>query len=335
MTLKDIAKNLNISVATVSKALKDYDDVSAATKARVQDYVEKVKFTPNSVAASLRTQKTKTIGVVIPELNHYFFSAVLSGILTEAEKHDYTVIIQQTHESYNAEKRQIKKLLFKRVDGILISMAGKTNDTQHLKDVVDSETVLIQFDKISKLVAASKIIIDDRKAAFNIVEHLHQQGKKTIAHLRGPLLPQVAIDRFIGYKQALEHFQLSYDAKRVVVCDKGIRREGYTATAKLLQKDPTIDAIFAHTDSVALGAIDYLLAHEIKIPEQVAVVGFSNWEISKHSRPQLTTVNQPGIKMGRVAFQQFLKEVDLKHKKEALAPETIIIPSRLIHRQSS
>ena len=217
----------------------------------------------------------------------------------------------------------------------MISIAGKTNDTRHLKDVIDSETILIQFDKISKLLAASKIIIDDRKAAFKIVEHLHQQGKKTIAHLRGPLLPQVAIDRFIGYKQALEHFRLSYDANRVIVCDKGIRREGYTATAKLLKNDPNVDAIFAHTDSVALGAIDYLLAHDIKIPEQVAVIGFSNWEVSKHSRPQLTTVHQPGIKMGRVVFQQFLKEVALKYKNEAVVPETIIIPTRLIHRQSS
>jgi len=204
LTLKDIAQTLGISIATVSKALKDYDDISPETKKRVKEYAEKVNFKPNVQASFLRTQKTKLLGVIIPELNNDFFNETLKGILSEAEKNKYHVVVLCSKESYEKEVIQINELVQLKVDGIFLSISNKTYKYNHLKEVQQQKIPLILFDRIAKSIPSFRVIIDDQKAAFLATEHLIKQGCKNIAHFRGNLIPQMSIDRFIGYKKALE-----------------------------------------------------------------------------------------------------------------------------------
>ena len=335
LTLKDIASALNISVTTVSKALKNYPDVSVKTKERVKAYAEKVNFTPNSFAAYLRTHESKTVGIVIPRLNHFFFSSILRGIITEAEKHEYMTFILCSDESYELEKTQIQQLLNKNVDGIFLSIADKTHDLTHIQNIMDKDTNLVIFDKYSKLTPCSSVVIDDRKAAYNAVEHLIKKGKKRIAHFRGPLLPQNSIDRFLGYRQALEENGIEYDKDLVFICNEINDSEGYDHMQLILDQKMDVDAVFVVADLPAVGAIKCLIENKVQIPEEIAVMGFSNWLISSLITPSLSTIDQPGELMGRKAFQVFLDERDTKKRNEPVVFQKYEIETTLIERKST
>ena len=335
LTLKDIAKTLNLSITTVSKALKDYPDVSAKTKERVRAYAEEVNFTPNAYAAFLRTQESKIIGVIIPRLNHYFFSNVLKGIMKAAEEHSYMVIVLNSEESYELEQKQVDRLLRQNVDGILMSIADSTHDLEHINKITKQNIPLVFFDKYSKLSNCSSVIINDQNAAFAAVEHLIKQGKKNIAHFRGPLLPQNSIDRFLGYRKALDHYGIKYRKEWVFRCDDISSDEGYAYTQSIVEKHPEIDAIFAVADMPAIGAIKYLNEQKIKIPNQIAVMGFSNWKIANLITPGLSTINQPGELMGKKAFELFYTELQ-NVKKGVIAEKQIVeLETDLIIRNST
>lgn len=335
LTLKDIAATLDISVTTVSKALQNYPDVSEKTKERVKAYAEKVNFKPNSFAAYLRTHESKTVGIVIPRLNHFFFSSILRGIISEAEKHEYMTFILCSDESYELEKTQINRLLNKNVDGIFLSIADKTHNLSHIQNIMNKGTNLVIFDKYSKLTTCSSIVIDDQKASYTAVEHLIKKGKKRIAHFRGPLLPQNSIDRFLGYRKALEDHGIEYNKDLVFICDEISNREGYDHMQTILDKKLDVDAVFAVADLPAIGAIKCLIENNIKIPEEISVMGFSNWSISSLITPTLSTIDQPGELMGRKAFQVFLEERDAKKRKEPLVFKKYIIETTLIERKST
>ena len=335
LTLKDIAIALNISVTTVSKALKNYPDVSVKTKERVKAYAEKVNFTPNSFAAYLRTHESKTVGIIIPQLNHFFFSSILRGIITEAEKNEYMTFILCSDESYELEKTQIQRLLNKNVDGIFLSIADKTHDLTHIQNIINKDTNLVIFDKYSKLTPCSSVVIDDRKAAYTAVEHLIKKGKKRIAHFRGPLLPQNSIDRFLGYRRALEENGIEYDKDLVFICDEINDSEVYDHMQQILDQKMDVDAIFAVADLPAVGAIKCLIENKVQIPEEIAVMGFSNWLISSLITPSLSTIDQPGELMGRKAFQVFLDERDTKKRNEPVVFQKYEIETTLIERKST
>ena len=335
LTLKDIAKTLNLSITTVSKALKDYSDVSAKTKERVKAYAKEVNFTPNAYAAFLRTQESKIVGVIIPRLNHYFFSNVLRGIMNAAEEHNYMVIVLNSEESYELERKQVDRLLRQNVDGILMSIADSTHDLDHINKIIKQNIPLVFFDKYSKLSDCSSVIINDQKAAFTAVEHLIKQGKKNIAHFRGPLLPQNSIDRFLGYRKALEHYELPYNKEWVFRCDHISSDEGYAYAKRIVEHHPEIDAIFAVADMPAIGAIKYLTEQNITIPEQIAVMGFSNWKISNLITPALSTVNQPGESMGHKAFELFYNELQQIKKGKTKKKEIVEMETNLIVRNST
>lgn len=333
-TLKDIAKALNLSVTTVSKALNDYQDISSATKQRILDYVKKVDFTPNTFATSLRKKESKIVGIIVPAMAHYFFSKLLQGIIEKAEENNYLVIVLRSN-NYELEKIQIRRLLKQKVDGIFLSLADNSYDIDHLEEISKSDTVLIQFDRVSKIAQSSKVVINDREAASTAVQHLIDRGKRKIAHFRGGLMPQVAIDRFIGYRKTLEKNGIEFRPDYVHICEKGNETQGYDAAQKLLKQHPDIDGIFAHTDMTALGAIRYLKQQKISIPEKVGVVGFSNWEVSALMSPSLTTIDQPGKKMGKAIFSQFLKDLKTLKAKKKIEFKTKVIKTQLIQRQSS
>ena len=337
VTLKQIAEELGISVATVSKALKDYSDVNKKTRALVRETAHRLNYKPNSFAVNLRTKESKTIGIIIPEIVHHFFSSVIKGIVSQAEKKGYLVIMLQSNESYELEKKQLDLLISKRVDGVLISLANNTKNFDHIKNIISQDIPLVMFDKIAKVVNCSKVIIDDRKAAYMATQHLINIGCKKIAHFRGPILPQNSIDRFLGYKQALIDNNINYDSSLVYIneCSDKSFEEGKKNAKQLLKDHRDVDGIFINTDLVAIGAMTLFLEKGIKIPEQINIVGFSNWFMSSVISPSLTTVDQPGFKMGKKAFKILYKEMMAKKQNKNFKYKQVVLDTDLVVRNST
>jgi LacI family transcriptional regulator len=334
-TLKEIATMLGISITTVSKALKDYPDVSAKTKKAVKDLAEQLNFTPNSFAVNLRTKESRTIGLIIPEVVHHFFSNVIKGVIEEADKNGYLVIILQSNESLELEQKQVELLFNKRVDGILMSLSNDSNDDHHLKSIITRGIPFVQFDKISKLIPSSKVIINDQKAAAVAVQHLIDIGCKKIAHIRGPENPQNAIDRFLGYKKTLEKNGIPYDSKLVYTCQNVTYEEGVKFAEQIVKEHPDVDGIFAITDLVAVGVLYYLNEKKINIPNQIALIGFSNWFIGQVMVPKLSTIDQPDYTMGIAAFSLLLEEMNCRRDGSLFSPRTVELETGLIVRESS
>ena len=335
ITLKEIATTLGISITTVSKALKNYPDVSAKTKQAVIDLAQNLHYTPNSFAVNLRTKESKTIGLIIPEVMHHFFSNVINAIIDEAEKNGYLVIILQSNESMVLEKKQVDLLINKRVDGIMISLSNETNYDEHIQQIINRKIPFVMFDKITKLAECSKVIINDQKAAFNAVQHLIDRGCKKIVHIRGPLNPQNSIDRFIGYKKALEKNNIPYDSNLVYTCVRVDFQEGFDFTRQIMNEHPDVDGIFVITDLVAAGVISYCNENNVRIPEQVAVVGFSNWFMAQVISPKLSSVEQPSHEMGVASFNILLEEMICHRDEIPFKPRTIVLETKVINRESS
>ena len=334
-TLKEIAETLGISITTVSKALKNYSDVSEKTRKAVIALAEELSYTPNSFAVNLRTKESKTIGLIIPEVVHHFFSNVINGIIAEAEKKGYLVIILQSNESLELEKKQVALLINKRVDGIIMSLSNESNNDFHIKDILRKEIPFVQFDKISQLIPSSKVIINDQKAAMEAVQHLIDKGCKKIAHIRGPENPQNAIDRFIGYKKALEKNGIPYDSKLVYSCKNVTFEEGIEFAKQIVDEHPDVDGIFVITDLVAVGVLAYFNEKGIQVPNQIAVIGFSNWFMSQVITPKLSTVDQPSYEMGVAAFSLLLEEMICRKDGKVFIPRTIELETSIIERDSS
>ncbi|GAA4056790.1 MULTISPECIES: LacI family DNA-binding transcriptional regulator [Flavobacterium] len=334
-TLKQIAETLGISITTVSKALKNYPDVSAKTKKKVLELAQTLQYTPNSFAVNLRTRESRTIGLIIPEVVHHFFSNVINGIIAEAEKNGYLVIILQSNESLELEKKQVDLLINKRVDGIIMSLSNESNDDEHIKDIIRREIPFVMFDKISKLINCSKVIINDQKAAFEAVEHLISKGCKKIAHIRGPVNPQNSIDRFLGYKKAIEKNNLNFDSKLVYTCKNVTFDEGKEFAAQIIKDHPDVDGIFVITDLVAVGVIAYFNENNINVPNQIKVIGFSNWFMSQVITPKLSTIDQPSYEMGVNSFNLLLEEINQRKELLEFKPKTIELQTSIIEREST
>ena len=336
ITLKDIANALNISVTTVSKALRGYIDVGASTKKAVLKMAKEMNYTPNTVSVNLRTQQTKTIGVIIPSIVHQFFSNVMDGIINEAEKHGYLVITLQSNEKLEFEKKQLHLLQQKRVDGILMSLSNETYQFDHINELLQNKMPIVLFDKIGKLVKCSKVIIDDQSAAYNAVSYLIEKGYKRIAHFRGSLQPQNSIDRFLGYKKALIDHGIKFDSSLVYLCDNNDDfNDGYNNAQKIVNEQHDVDAIFAITDVVAVGILKCFNENNVKIPEDIAVFGFSDWFMSSVVTPTLSSVVQPGFEMGRKATEILIEEIKFEHKKIPYSFQKIVLPTSLVIRKST
>lgn len=335
VTLKEISRMLGLSTSTVSKALKGYTDINAQTKIRVQELAKKLNYTPNAFAQSLRSHETKIIGVLVPDLVHDFFSSILNGVIQEAEKHGYLVIVLQSHESYEDEIKQLKLLVDKNIDGILLSLSDKTVKYDHINNVITEGIPVVLFDKITHLIDCPKVIINDRKAAFSATEHLIKIGCKTIAHITGPLKPKTTIDRYMGYKTALEAYKLPFDKSLIYTSENLAFDDGYNLSTQMMAEHPNIDGIFAFIDPVAIGVLKGLNEQKIKVPKQVSVIGFSNWFMSKTTTPSLTTIDQPGDDIGKNAFQLLLKNLNQKREGKVLTSEIVEIPTSVVIRNST
>jgi LacI family transcriptional regulator, galactose operon repressor len=335
VTLKKIASTLGISTATVSKALKDYPDISEKTKEKVRSLAKSLNYKPNSFAQSLRNQESKIIGLIIPTIVHHFFSNIINGVIDAASEQGYLVITLQSNESYEDEKNKINLLLEKNVDGILLSLSDKTVNYKHINQLIDGNVPVVLYDKISKSINCSKVIIDDKKAAFNATEYLIKTGCKKIAHIRGPLKPQTTIDRFMGYKKALEVNNIPFDKNLVYIRHNFSFEDGYNITSQIIEDHNDVDGIITFTDLVATGVLVKLKELGVNVPNQISVMGFSNWFISKITSPTLSTVDQPGYEMGRKSFTLLYNELNQIRNGEPIRYEIVEVATKVIPRNST
>lgn len=335
VTLKKIAEELGISIATASKALKGYPDISDATKKKVLDLAEKLNYRPNSFAQSLRSSESKIIGLIIPEIAHDFFAKVIHGVITCAKSNGYAVIVLQSGDSYEKEKEQLGMLLDKNVDGVLISLSNNTKDIGHIKEMKSKGIPLVLYDRIYKLLDCSKVVINDKKAAYNATTHLIHTGCKKIAHIGGNLDPQTTIDRFLGYKAAIDDSDIEYDKSLVYTAKNLSFDDGYQIAEQMIKDHKDLDGIFALTDIIATGVLMKLKEMDVQIPEQISLIGFSNWFLTNVTTPKISTVNQPGFKMGCKAFDLLFKEIQAKKHGMLFEKEIVELPTELILRNST
>jgi LacI family transcriptional regulator len=334
ITIKDIARELGVSPSTVSRALKDHPDISQETKKKINELAKKLNYQPNTVALSLRQSKTNTLGVIIPEIAHFFFSAVISGIEDIAHDAGYHVIITQSNESFEREVMNTKALFNSRVDGILMSISKETENYDHLQSLLDYEIPLVFFDRIIDSLNACKVIVNDEQGAYEATTHLIEQGCYRIAHLAGPQNLAISKNRLNGYKAALANNRYMIDENLIKVCGLGTFEEAEAITNEILDYRFPPDAIFANNDVAAYGAMMAIRKKKLRIPEDVAIVGFSNWRFSSLIQPALSSVTQPGFKMGQEATRLLMKQINKGEDEESIT-ETISLKTNLVVRDSS
>lgn len=331
-TIVDIAEVLGISKSTVSRALTDHPDVNPGTKKAVIELATQLEYERNALAINLLRQKTNIIGVIVPNIVRHFFSSTISGIEDIAYNAGYKVMMCQSNETYEREIINTHVLATSRVDGVLVSVSKETKDFDHFKQFYKKGIPLVFFDRIGEGIPASRVISDDTLGAFKAVEHLIRQGCKRIAHLTGPAHLSISRDRLKGYLQALEHYQLPVDPTLIIPCDL-TEAGAHACTTRLLDLPQRPDGLFALVDIVGIGALHALRERQVKVPEEIAVVGFGNEPIASYIRPALSTVEQPAYEIGRLAAQLFLDQV---HREGMpFVPETRVLQTELIVRDSS
>ena len=311
LTMKDIARELGISVATVSRALKDSPRISADRCAAVQKFAKEHNFVPNAIAESLRYARVrpqKIIGVIIPELAHYYFSTVLSGIEEEASSRGYRIMVAQSSESYDREVKICQSFYENKVCGIIVSQAKDTQKYDHFQMLLDAGLPLVFYDRICTGVNASRVVVDDYMGAYNAVTHLIETGCKRIAFYGSPMQLEISKNRYNGYKDALLKHGLSVDKNVVIVCDN--RNDAEQITPSIMSIDNPPDGFFAVNDDTAIGIL-YTVKHAgYRVPEDISICGFTNGQRAIACDPMLTTVEQRGHRVGEESAQILMDKVE-------------------------
>lgn len=332
VTIKDIAKELQISPSTVSRALSNSPLVKPETKMAVVKLAKELNYTPNLTALSLKNKSTKTIGIIIPKIVHEFFALVIRGIEEYAYSNGFSVILCSSHNSYEREVIDSNTLLNGRVDGVLACVSGETLNFDHYRKFVDRKIPLVFFDCICNEIPAHKVVIDDFDAGYKATKHLIEQGSDTIAFLGGPSNLLTNQDRLSGYKEALKKSDLIFNKDLVVNIGLGEDfNEGYSVVQKLLARHK-FNGLFATTDMLAIGAIKAMKSASIKTPKDIAVIGFSNWEISQFFEPTISTVSQPGFEMGYKSAELLIEQIvtGISNKDQ-----THVLNTEVVARESS
>lgn len=310
-TMKDIARELGISVATVSRALNDSPSISKERRETIQRYAKEHDFTPNSTARDLRNTRRgpiKIIGVIMPEIVHYYFSTVLDGIEEEASRRGYRVIVAQSHEEYEREVKICRSMYENRVCGLIVSLAKETKQYDHFVELQQKGLPLVFYDRICHGINASRVVVDDYNGVFGAVSYLIETGCRRIAYYGAPMHLEISKNRYNGYKDALLKNGIAVDDDLVFICDNC--EDAELLTPKLLAAEQRPDAFFAVNDDTAIGIVHACNAMGVKVPEEVSICGFSDGFRAKACNPQLTTVNQRGNEVGREAVDVLLSEVE-------------------------
>lgn len=331
ITIKDIAKALHVSASTVSRSLADHPDISQETKELVNAFAREHKYKPNALALSLRTSNTKTIGVIIPQIVHFFFSSVLSGIEDEAEKGGYRVLICQSNENYEKEVKGAEALLEARVCGVLASVAKTTTVYDHFQELIDRDIPVVFFDRICTGILTDRVVVDDYAGVCSAVEHLVRTGCRRIAFFGSPSHLAISNNRRMGYEDALRKNQLPVDKELIKICDNFT--DALRVTPELLALPEPPDAFFAVNDETAIGILNVVKAQGLKIPEQVSICGFTNNTLSEVSDPLLTSVDQHGYDLGATAMKLLIDR--LKGIRDDDHIVSRVIKTNLVIRQTT
>lgn len=332
-TIADIAKELKLTTATVSRALADKDDISDKTKKLVQATAVHMDYHPNKIAASLRSGFTRVIGVLIPSAEHNFFGKVINGIASVAGENGYDVLIYQSNESPEQEIKGLQTFLSARVDGILVSLAKNTVDYSHFLDIKKRNIPIAFFDRSNDEMGISSVVVDDYRGAYLATEHLIKQGYTKIAHISGPQHIGAFIGRLEGYHAALKDNKIKFNPAWVYEGSLSIK-SGREAIAGFLKLPDKPDAVFAVEDFTALGAIKELKDQHIQMPEQFGIIGFCNDLFGEHITPGLSTIDQQTNTMGREAFKLIFNMIKNKETGPEPMRKVVLEPSRVIRESS-
>ncbi|MFT2010311.1 LacI family DNA-binding transcriptional regulator [Pontibacter sp. 13R65] len=332
ITLQDIALDLNLTPATVSRALNNHPEISDKTKRMVEETASRLDYNRNKIASSLRSGKTHVIGVLIPTAEPAFFGSVIHGITNMANHNGYDVIIYQSNESYDYEVKGIKAFISARVDGILASISKDTIDCSHFLRAKRNGIPVVLFDRVNNDLDIPSVTVDDYQGGFLATEHLIRQGYKRIAHVSGPQHIKAFYDRLKGYRGALQANGVAYDPSLVFAGDICIEA-GKRAVESFVSLPNPPDAIFAVEDFAALGVIKKLKELEVKMPEEIGVFGFCNDLFSEHITPGLSTIDQQTVLMGQEAFKMMLNMIDTNDLK--YQPTNVILNPVPVIRESS
>lgn len=332
LTLKDLAQKLGLSISTVSRALQNNPAINNDTRLRVHRLAKKTGYYPDALAKSLKNKKSYTIGVIVPEISHFFFSSVIDGIEEETSNDGYTILVTKSNEDMKREVLNSESLISNRVAGVIASISQDTMDGEHFTKIISRGIPLVLFDRVLDDLDVHKIVSDDFEKVYEMVNHLIDSGYQNIAYLAGPSHLNITMNRLDGYKKALidNDFEL---IDGMILHVNLNENDGFEGAKSLLRKFPKVDAICCVNDPVAIGVYKYLNKVGIKIPDKVGVTGFSNNPSSEIINPTMTTVDQQGYKMGRKAAQILLQKIN--NESIDNLNKTHIVEGKLIIRDSS
>ncbi|OOQ56527.1 LacI family DNA-binding transcriptional regulator [Mucilaginibacter pedocola] len=335
ITIKDIASALNLSVSTVSKALRDSYEISEKTKALVNEYAKEHNYRPNPIAQSLKQGRSKSIGIIVSTIENQFFSQVINGIESVAYEAGFNVIITQTHESYDLEVKNVGHLTHRSIDGLLISLSTETADLDHLRSLHRQGLPIVFFDRVAHDFETHKVIADNFKGGYDATRHLLDSGYRRIAHITSPPNISITKERYAGYQKALEDAGMAVHPDYVKHCAHGGRDIGEVENAlnELLALDEKPDAIFTTSDRITTTTLYLLNKRQLKIPQEMALIGYTNTTLADVLNPSLSSVYQPGFEMGQKATQKLL-EIILA-KRPIYDFETMVLPTQLFTRSST
>lgn len=335
ITIKDIAKALGLSTSTVSRALRGSHEISSDTKKMVIEYAEQFNYRPNPIALSLKERRSRSIGVVVCEIANNFFSQAINGIESIAYNRGYHVIISQSHESYEREVVNVEHLASRSVDGLLVSLSTETDRIEHFKTLHDKGFPIVFFDRITDEIETHKVVVDNYKGAYDVTQLLINSGYKKIAHLTNAPHLSISKERLNGYKAALTDNDIPVKDDYIKYCNHGgmIYQELEDAVKSLVNLKDRPDAIFTTGDRLSVSCLAALKAIGLKVPDDMAVAGFSNSPLVELLNPSLTAVKQPAFEMGQTATELLIKLIE--SKRAVTEFETVVLQTEIIARDSS
>jgi LacI family transcriptional regulator len=335
ITLKDIAKALDMSISTVSKALRDSHEISDATKDLVNSYAKKHNYRPNLMAQMLRHKNGRSIGVIIGAIPNNFFSDVLNGMESVTYQKDYHIIITQSLESVQREKKNLEHLTWRAVDGLLVSLSAETTSIEHFKKVHESGIPIVFYDRVTDEIKTHQVVSDNIGGTHTATMHLVNNHYTRIGHITSSRELSITHERLKGYENALKEQGIPVNPDYIKYCDHGGKDldEIENAIDSLLQMDSPPDALITASDRITIGALAILKKKKIKIPDELAIVGYSNFSAPEIFQPELTTIRQPAFEMGRSAAELLIKLIETKRPPTKF--EKRILPTELQPRDSS
>ncbi len=331
VSINDIARALGVSASTVSRALRDHPDINAETRQRVHAYAREVNYRPNALAVGLKHHRTFTLGIIVPEIVHHFFSSIISGIENIAYGKGYRVMMCQSNEDHEREQLNLQALIDHRVDGLLVSPSKTTADDRHFRWALNAQVPLVFFDRFLESVPSDRVVTDDLQGARIVTTHMIRRGCRRILHLAATQQLMVGRERCQGYLQALEDHGIEASDELILLCDTPYKVEA--ARDRILQLAPGIDGIFCVNDFSAVAVIKLLQEAGYQIPGQIAVTGFGDDPIASIVQPRLTTIEQKGYEMGQEAARLLLARIE--NQETEADYQTKIFPVTLKVRDSA